>query len=210
MRGGLKQQGTIEDRPRKSRPRTITANDSIALSQWIRRNNEATPKELTPKLLHDRGFNVSQWTVQPQLKRMGYKSTLPYSTPMLTHEQRHAPIQWAIQYKDDHWSQTRFTDETCYQLFRNTIRRWSRNRSTEVKRIPKNKQKFMVWGGISIKGLIGYHSFKIIMDGSYDVQILQHHLIPNARRQFGRRWRLMILNMKVDWLSSSCLVKYQK
>ena len=118
---------------------------------------------------------------------MGYKSTLPYATPMLTQEQKHARIQWAIQHKDDDWSRTIFTDETCYQLFRNTIRRWSQNPSTEVKRIPKNKQKIMVWGGISIKGPIGYHSFKTIMDGSYYVQ---DHLIPNARRQFDRRWRL--------------------
>ena len=44
--------------------------------------------------------------------------------------------------------------------------------------------------GISIKGLIGYHFFKTIMDGSYYVQILQDHLISNSRRQFGRRRRL--------------------
>ena len=49
----------------------------------------------------------------------------------------------------------------------------------------------MGWGSISIKGLTGYHSFKAIMDGSYYVQILQDHLIPNARRQFDRRWRLL-------------------
>ena len=54
----------------------------------------------------------------------------------------------------------------------------------------KNKQKIMVWRDISIKGLIGYHSFKTIMDDSYYVQILQDHFILNARRQFGRRWRL--------------------
>ena len=64
---------------------------------------------------------------------MGYKSTLPYDTPTLTQEQKHAPIQWAIQHKDDDWSRTRFTDEICYHLFRNTIGRWARNPSTEVK-----------------------------------------------------------------------------
>ena len=118
-----KQQGTIEERPRKSRPHTITATDSIALGQWIMRNNEATSKELAPKLLHDRSLNISQRTVQRQLKRMGYKSTLPYATSMLTQEQKHARVQWAIQHKDDDWSRTIFTDESCYQLFRNTIRR---------------------------------------------------------------------------------------
>ena len=88
-----KQQGTIEDRPRKGPPGKITASDSIALGQWVRRNNEATSKELTQKLLHDRGLNVSQWMVQRRLKRMGYKSIWPYSIPMLTQEQNHARVQ---------------------------------------------------------------------------------------------------------------------
>jgi len=110
----IKQQGTIEDRPRKGRPRKITVSDNKALGQWIRRNNEATSKELAQKLLRDRGLNVSQWTVQRQLQRMGYKSTLPYGTPMLTQEQKDAHVQWAIQHKDNDWSRTVFTDETCY------------------------------------------------------------------------------------------------
>ena len=48
----------------------------------------------------------------------------------------------------------------------------------------------MVWGGISIKGLTGYRFLNPIMDGSQYIQILQDHLIPNARRQFDRQWRL--------------------
>ena len=56
----IKQQGTTEDRPREGRLRKVTASDSIARGQWIRRNNEATPKELTPKLLHGPALNVSQ------------------------------------------------------------------------------------------------------------------------------------------------------
>ena len=64
---------------------------------------------------------------------MGYKSTLLYGTTMLTQEQKHARVQWAIQHKDDHCSRTILTDETYYQLFRNTSRRWSRNPSIEVK-----------------------------------------------------------------------------
>ena len=33
---------------------------------------------------------------------------------MLTQEQKHARVQGAIQQKDDDWSRTLFTDETCY------------------------------------------------------------------------------------------------
>ncbi|CAF4957022.1 unnamed protein product, partial [Rotaria socialis] len=62
---------------------------------------ETTSQELVQKLLHDRDLNVSRWTVQRQLKRMGYKSTLPYGTPMLTQKHKEARVQWAIQHKDD-------------------------------------------------------------------------------------------------------------
>ena len=187
----IKQQGTTEDRSRSGRPRKLTVKDNKALGQWIRRNNETTTKELVEKLLQNGNVDVSRWTIQRQLKRLGYKSSLPYKTPMSTQQQKDARVQWAITHQNDDWSRTIFTDETCYQLFRNTIRRWSKNPKAEVKRIPKNRQKILVWGGFSIKDLVGYHSFTDIMDGAYYIQILQDHLIRNARKQFGRRWRLL-------------------
>ena len=150
----------------------------------------ATTKELAEKLLQQRNRHVSRSTVQRQLKRMGYRSTLPQGTPMLTQKHKDARVQWALKHQDDDWTRTVSTDETCYQLFRNTIRRWSKNPKGELKRIPKNRQKMMVWGVISIKGLVGYHSFQQIMNGSYYVQILNDHLIQNATNQFGQRWRL--------------------
>jgi transposase len=190
----IKQQGTIEDRPRSGRPRKITAADNKAIGQWIRRNKEVTAKEIAEKLNQERGRQVSRSTVQRQLQGMGYRNTLPYGVPMLTQKQKEARVQWAVRHKDDDWSRTVFTDETSYQLFRNTIRRWSKNPKAEVKRIPKNRQKILAWGGISVKGLVGYYSFKDIMDGPYYIQILENHLIPNARRQFGRHWRLQMDN----------------
>ena len=106
----IKQQRTTKDRARKDRLRKITASDSIALGQWIRRSNEATSKELALKLLHHRTLNVSQWNIQRQLKRMSYKNTLSYGTPMLTQEQKYACVRWTNQHKDDDRSRTRFTD----------------------------------------------------------------------------------------------------
>jgi len=56
---------------------------------------------------------------------------------MLTNEQKERRVQWALAHKDDDWSRTIFSDETSYQLFRNTIRRWSKYAQEEKKRIPK-------------------------------------------------------------------------
>ncbi|CAF2657659.1 unnamed protein product [Rotaria sp. Silwood2] len=108
---------------------------------------------------------------------------------MLTNEQKERRVQWALVHKNDDWSRTVFSDETSYQLFRNTIRRWSKYADKEIKKIPKNKQKIMVWGAFSIKGQISCHSFRTIMDGRLYVEILQKHLIGGAKKQFGGRWR---------------------
>ena len=53
-----------------------------------------------------------------------------------------------------------------------------------------NTNRSLWYGEISaIKASLVNHSFKITMDDSYYVQILQGHLIPDTRRQFSRRWR---------------------
>jgi len=185
----LQVQGTVDHRGGNGRHRKINPDDSVAVGQWIRRNKEITAEELAAKLQLKREGDVSRWTVQRHLARLGYRSILPRATPMLTEKQKEQRVKWATQHKDDDWSRTVFSDETCYQLFRNSVRRWSKDAKRELKRIPKNKQKIMVWGAFSVQGQLSCHSFRNIMDGPYYVQILQNHLIGGARRQFGRRWR---------------------
>ena len=124
---------------------------------------------------------------------------------MLTNEQKERRVQWAMAHKDDDWSRTVFSDETSYQLFRNTIRRWSKKKK---KRIPKNKQKIMVWGAFSIKGQLSCYSFRTTMDGAFYVEILRKHLLAGARKQFGSRWRYQQDNdpkhtSKVSWKQRS-------
>jgi transposase len=199
------EQDSVEHRSGNGRPYKITPESSIAIGQWSRRNNEIKTKEIADKLRVDRNLSVSRWTVLRQLHRMGYKSILPRAMPMLAKEEKERRVQWALQHQDDDWSCTVFSVESRFHLYRNTIRRWPENSKQELKRIPKNRQKIMVWGAISIKGQIAFHSFRRTMDGSYYVQILQEHLI----REFGRRERISdeFLEQEVpetiDWLSNS-------
>jgi transposase len=185
----IRKEGSVEHRRGNGRPRKITVKNSIAIGQWIRRNNEITAEEIVEKLQSTKNLNVSRWTVRRELHRLGYKNALPRGTPMLTNEQKERRVQWALAHKNDDWSRTIFSDETSYQLFRNTIRRWSKYAQEEKKRIPKNKQKIMVWGAFSIKGQISCHSFRTIMDGPLYVEILRKHLLGGAKKQFGSRWR---------------------
>jgi len=45
---------------------------------------------------------------------------------------------------------------------------------------------------IGIRELISYYLFRNIMDGPYFVRILQNHVVPNVRRQFGAYWTLQM------------------
>ena len=57
------------------------------------------------------------------LHRMGDKNILPGVTHMLTKEQKEKRAVWAMKLKSDDWNRTIFSDELCFQPFRNAIRR---------------------------------------------------------------------------------------
>ena len=67
----------MEHRRGNGRPRKITAEDSRAIGQWIRRNDEITASEIVEKLQSNRNLIVSRWTVQRQLHRLDYENVLP-------------------------------------------------------------------------------------------------------------------------------------
>jgi len=186
----LRTQGSLEYRPGNGRKRMIDAKCSRALGQYVRRNNEVTLNELAEKLRDECRLTVSTSTISRHLNRLKYENCLPLNTPMLTQEQKEHRVKWAKEHLNDNWKSTVFTDESSFQLFRNTIRRWSKNPKEEKKRIPKNRQKVHVWGSISYRGTIGFHSFQNIMDSEYYIEILENNLISNAKRQFNDKWRL--------------------
>ena len=56
----IKKEGGVEHRCGNGRPRKITAEDSQAIVQWIRRNNEITASEIVEKLQSNRNLIVSR------------------------------------------------------------------------------------------------------------------------------------------------------
>jgi transposase len=179
-----------EHRGCNGRPRRISVLDNVSISQYIRRNNEITLKEIQEKLSESRQTFVSISTISRHLLDHDYHNVLPINTPMLTDEQKCYRIQCSRAHMNDDWTHTVFTDESSFQLFRNTIRRWSKTPENEVKRKPKNRQKVHIWGAFSIKGVIGLHTFRRNLNGDYFVDIVQHHLVSHASRVFKRDWRL--------------------
>ncbi|CAF3651161.1 unnamed protein product [Rotaria socialis] len=75
---------------------------------------------------------------------------------MLTNEQKERRVQRALAHKDDDCNRTVFSNETSYQLFRNTIRRWSKTCSRRKKKNSK-KQTKKSWYGVHLATKVKYH-----------------------------------------------------
>jgi transposase len=180
--------GTLSHRGGNGRTPLITPDISRTIGQIIRRNSEVTVADIVSKLHTVKRLKVSCSTVRRHLIRIGYTSVLPRNKPMLTDEQRLRRLEWANAHLNDDWSRIVFSDETSIQLFGNTVRRWSKDPRNEIKRIPKNRQKIMVWGAISRKGIVGLCMFSGIMNAARYTDILKKNLVPACTRIFGEDW----------------------
>lgn len=182
----LKETGNILHRRGNGRPK-IAANESLrVLKRYIRQNNSQSLRSMATKLSQE-DINMSYKTVGRRLEELGYKNGLPIGTPMLTATQKANRVEWAQNHLNDCWEKTLFSDETAFQLFRNTIKYWYKG-SRPVRPLPKNRQKILAWGGFCIKGKTNLFCFTRIMDAKFYIEILEQH-IPEVRRMLGRRWR---------------------
>ena len=132
------------------RPRKITGNTSKAIGQSIRRNDGISTRTLAKKVCK-MGVEVSHMTISRHLAAHGYSNALPLGTPMLTDIHKQKRVQWARQHLDDDWSNTLFSDETAFQLYRNTIKRWYKG-VRPICPLPKDCTKILAWGGFSLVG----------------------------------------------------------
>jgi len=183
----LKEKGTLKHKGGNGRPKKITPEISRTIGQYIRRDTSIPLKKIANKI-SQKGVQVHFSTISKHLTSIGYKKSLPIATPMLTQKHKEKRVEWAKKYLNYNWKKVLFTDETAFQLFRNTIQRWYKD-IRPVRRIPKDRTKIFAWGGFCFKGTTSLFCFQTIMTGNFYVEILQNHL-PEARRLFRGRWVL--------------------
>jgi len=63
---------------------------------------------------------------------------------MLTEVYKKNRVKWAKNHLNDNWKNTLFTDETAFQLYRNTIERWYKG-ERPIRRMPKDRRKIFAW-----------------------------------------------------------------
>jgi hypothetical protein len=79
------------------------------------------------------------------------------------------------------WSRTLFSDETAFQLFRNTVERWHKG-ACQVRAMPKDRTKIFAGGGAKL------FCFRQIMNANFYVDIVRDR-IPEVNRMFRGHWR---------------------
>jgi transposase len=182
----LKQSGTVQRTKGSGRPKKITASASRALGQYIRRDFFISTRALSTKLSLT-GLDVSYRTIGRHLADSGYRKNLPRATPMLTADHKRKRIEWAQKHLNDDWSDTIFTDETAFQLFRNTLERWYKGQRP-IRPMPKDRTKIFAWGGFCLEGKTSLYCFSEIMDAEFYVDILRRQL-PEIEDLLGDEWR---------------------
>jgi transposase len=179
----LKNTGKVAQVKRAGRPRTY----SNEVSQKIRRYVQKNPSITTRTLVAELGGAISQSTVVRHLRTLGYKNDLPRAVPMLTLLQKEKRVDWAKRHLNDDWNKTLFTDETAFQLFRNTVGQWYKG-ARPIRRVPKNRRKIFAWGGFSKKGKTDLFCFREIMTAEFYVGILKKN-IEGIKGMLGKKFR---------------------
>jgi len=180
----IKKNGSLKHDGGNGRPKKITASASRVLCQYVRHDNSLSTRTLSRKL-ENIGVEASYRTVGRHLSSVGYIKRLPKATPMLTEAHKIRRVEWAQQHINNRWNKTLFTDETAFQLFRNTVERWYKG-ERPVRRMPKDRTKIMAWGGFSAKGKTSLFCFKQIMNAEFYVEILRRHT-PEMFQMLGDR-----------------------
>ena len=87
------------------------------------------------------------------LHEYGYKNVLPQSTHMVAPDEKYRRVPWAKRHERDDFTSTIFTDEALFQLFCNTVRRWTKTPHNKSQCSTKKRQKVHTWDAISVNGI---------------------------------------------------------
>ena len=98
-------------------------------------------KEIQENLSKKYQKSVSTSTISRYLHEYSYRNVLPHTTHILIVDKKNDVLSGLKIIKMMILHITIFTDETSFQLFRNIVRRWTKNPNNELKIVPKNRQK---------------------------------------------------------------------
>jgi transposase len=186
----LQKTGSLSPTGRAGRPTILSPKKRRHLGRIASLKKFTSASEIAATLEKKHpGLSVSERTIQRELRKLKYQVCRPLRVPLLTETQVARRLEWALAHSQDSWNHTIFSDETTFQLFRNTeLVRYKVGEARPHRPVVKHPYKVHLWAAFSRKGPIGFHLFTGIMNAQIYCQILTAHLFPNAS-EAGRQWR---------------------
>ena len=139
----LKKDGKLEPLPRSGRPRVLSPKKRRQLGHMVQVNTFTNSKELATRLNESNpGLNVSRSTISRELSQLHWKVDIPKTIPFLTDNHKKRRIEWALSHAKLNWKKVVFSDETTFQMYRNTIKvYYKENQPPPQKPMPKHSYK---------------------------------------------------------------------
>ena len=119
--------GKLNRKKGSGRPKKISPIISKTIGQSIRRDSSISLRTLETKLLNKVTMSRAHQ----------FQDTFRILVIIRNYQKRRR-VEWAQTHLNDNWNKTVFTDETAFQLFRNTVERWYKNKRP-TRRIPKDR-----------------------------------------------------------------------
>jgi transposase len=186
----LAETGDIKKKKRSGRPRLLDSGQRKYLGKIASSKKCATSKELTEilkKIYPD--LSISPRAVRDNLQKLGFKVCIPRTIPVLKKKDKLRRLSWAKAHLRRRWNRTIFSDESTFQMFRNTMQvRYKAGGPRPARGVVKHPYKVHVWGAFCVSGTVGLHIFTETMDGERYRKILSENLFQQAYDMLGEKW----------------------
>lgn len=120
--------------------------------QWLEQDKYLSCPKMKIRLQNEKQFTISSSQLSRRLKQAGLKFRSMSNEPALTPFHKTQRVNWCEQYLDHDWSRTIFSDESYFQLERNTLKVWCTTKLKKEKHV--KSPAVMVLAAISSQGVL--------------------------------------------------------
>ena len=186
----LEETNELKQGSRSGCPRCLTPKKHHYLGHIAKTKKCASSSEVTEHLkkTYPR-LEIAPRTVRENLQKLGYKVCIPRSVPLLTKDAMTRRVAWAKAHQRKRWNKVIFSDESTFQMFRNTTQvRYKSGEPRPRRATVKHPFKVHVWGAFCAKGTVSFHMFTENMNGELYREILTQNLFEQAHQVLGNGW----------------------
>ena len=170
-------------------PRMFSDSERQKIREFARSNPLSSSSKPSQIVAQETGKTAHRTTVAKYFFSSGYVQKLPKIVPELNEVQKQKRKTFSRDWAEYSFEDVFLTDESVFQLHRNTIKVWCLKDEKPKKPRPKFCQKVLVWGALNLRGFY----LKIIEGGTVNAekycQIVDEFILY-ANRLYPEGWIL--------------------